>query len=386
EYNGQRYRPASGMQPALGGLFRGARTDAWGLPQLAGGGYTLGMAKTVSADAFLEKPSQPGPVCVVFGDDAFLRREVMFALRDLVLGEEDAELSFTRFDGPAAKLSDVLGELEMVAMFGSGQRLVMVEQADTFLTAHRADLESYTDAPCPTGVLMLELKSFPSNTRLYKLVVAKGMAIDANTPKAAELVQWVVKRASRRHASEITSSTAGLLVELVGPELGLLDQELAKLALGTGASKQITPELVKQHVGSWRVKTAWELIDAALDGKVAEALRQLDLLLGAGEQPVGILAQISYAPRQLAAATRLILQSEAAGRRISIGQALEQAGVRSFGLRKAEQQLRRLGRQRGQQIYRWLLSTDMDLKGASSAPPRLILEKLIVRLAAAPPA
>jgi DNA polymerase-3 subunit delta len=83
----------------------------------------------------------------------------------------------------------------------------------------------------------------------------------------------------------------------------------------------------------------------------------------------------------LAAATRLILQAEASGRRIAIGPALQQAGVKSFVVQKAERQLRRLGRQRGAQLYRWLLETDLELKGESQMAPRLILERLIVRLA-----
>ena len=34
------------------------------------------------------------------------------------------------------------------------------------------------------------------------------------------------------------------------------------------------------------------------------------------------------------------------------------------------------------QLYRWLLQADLDLKGETHMPPRLILERLIVRLAA----
>ena len=138
-----------------------------------------------------------------------------------------------------------------------------------------------------------------------------------------------------------------MLVELIGPELGLLDQELAKLALMAGDEKKIAPELVGRAVGGWRAKTTWEMLDAALDGNVRDAMLQLDRLLAAGEQPVGLLGQISASLRRFAAATRLVLQAEAARRRPNLREALEQAGVRSFVLQKAERQLRQLGRQRG---------------------------------------
>ena len=124
------------------------------------------------------------------------------------------------------------------------------------------------------------------------------------------------------------------------------------------------------------------MLDAALGGNARVALVELDRLLASGESPIGVLGQISASLRRFAAATRLILQAEAAGRRIALRAALEQAGIRSFVLQKAERQLRQLGRQRGEKLYDWLLQADLDLKGASALPPRLILERLMIRLAA----
>ena len=66
---------------------------------------------------------------------------------------------------------------------------------------------------------------------------------------------------------------------------------------------------------------------------------QLDRLLAAGESPIGLLGQISASLRRLAAATRLVLQTEAAGRRVALRRTLEQAGIRSFRLKEAERQL-----------------------------------------------
>ena len=114
-------------------------------------------------------------------------------------------------------------------------------------------------------------------------------------------------------------------------------------------------------------------------------MRQLDRLLLGGENPIGLLAKISASLRRFAAATRLILQAEAAGRRIVLRSALEQAGLRAFVLQKAERQLRTLGRRRGGRLYRWLLEADLDLKGYSQIPPRNILERLIVRLSSPQP-
>lgn len=339
--------------------------------------------KPVAALDYLANPDKypPRPVCAAFGDETFLRRQAILCLRSAVLGGDDGDFSLTSFEGSDTLFRDVHEVLSTVAMFGGGKRLAVVEDADSFVTRYREELEKYVARPSRSGVLVLDVDSLPGNTRLFKLIAAEGLLIDCKAPAPARLGKWLAAWAKDHHRADLAPSAADELVELIGPELGLLDQELAKLALMAGADRKITPELVKRSVGSWRAKTAWDMLDAALDGKIPEAMLQLDRLLASGEQPIGVLGQIATSLRRFAAATRLVIQAEAAGRRPNVRSALEQAGVRSFVLGKVEPQLRKLGRHRGVQIYRWLLQADLDLKGESTMPPRLVLERLILRLA-----
>jgi DNA polymerase-3 subunit delta len=340
------------------------------------------MAKLHAID-FLAQPDKypPKPVCVAFGDELFLRRQVLLGLRHAVLSGDEGDFSLTTFEGRTAEFRVVVEELTTMAMFG-GQRLVVVDEADEFVTRFRELLEDYVARPGRSGILLLDLKSWPATTRLYKAVDAKGLAVDCSSPPVAKLARWLSEWAKQTHKVQLSSNAADMLIELVGPELGLLDQELAKLALMTADDKKVTPEMIQKQVGGWRAKTTWEMLDLVLDGNVPEAMRQIDRLLANNEAPLGLLAQISASLRRLAAATRLILQSEAAGRRIAVGPALEQVGVHRYFLKKSEAQLKRLTRRRGAQLYGWLLEADLDLKGDSQMPPRLILERLIVRLAA----
>ena len=340
-------------------------------------------AKALRAFDYLAKPEKHGPraVCVLFGDESFLRRQVLLGIRRAVLGGDEGDFSLTTFEGRGADLADVLEELATLAMFGPGQRLVVVDAADEFVSRYRGQLEDYVARPTGSGVLVLDVRSFPANTRLYKSVAAEGLAVDCNCPTPARVTRWLGTWSEQTHHVKLPQAAAETLVEMVGPELGLLDQELAKLALLTDPQGKITPEMVGRLVGGWRARTTWDMLDAALGGDLQGAMVQLDRLMASGQSPVGLLGQISASLRRLAAATRLVCQAEAAGRRIRLRAALEQAGIRSFVLQKAEQQLRHLGRRRGNQLYRWLLQADLDLKGASALAPRLILERLIIRLA-----
>ncbi|MCG8583426.1 MAG: DNA polymerase III subunit delta [Pirellulales bacterium] len=330
------------------------------------------------------------PVCVVYGDEPFLIRHAAIALERSILGDSsgDADMASIEFDGKTAELREVLDELATPSLFGGGPRLVKVEQADDFVTRNRAKLEDYVDKPISTGVLLLEVTKWPSNTRLYKAIDKTGLQIECKSPTEGRLSKWLVDWGKRQYGVTVDSAAAEVLLELSEPEMGLLDQELSKVASAAGDGGTVTPELVEELVGSWRTKSAWDMLDAAAAGNAPDALLQLDRLLTAGENPIAVLAQIAASLRRFAAATQLIEKSEVTGRRIALRQALESAGFKPFVIRKAEPQLRQIGRHRGAKLYGWLLEADLALKGASSSPERsrLVLEKLIVRLsrAAAP--
>ncbi len=345
------------------------------------------MAKPIAAtDYLLDSSRYPArQVCVVYGDELFLRRRSLALLRQQVVGEGEASFSFAAFDGQRTQWAAVLAELETAPMFG-GTRLVLVEDADQFVAHYRAELEQYVARPLRSSVLVLELQTFSAATRLYKAVAESGLLIHCKVENEAQLRQWLIDWAKKAHRLSLTPAAAATLLELVEPELGLLDQELAKLALMAGTAKNISPELIAHSVAGGRTKNAFEMIDLALDGNLREALVQLDRLLALGEQPIGILAQISYVLRKYAVATRIYLQAEAAGRRPDMGWVIDQAGLVNFrekdARQKAERRLRRLGRQRGLKLYQWLLQADLDLKGASALQPRWILERLLVQIGA----
>jgi len=352
----------------------------------------MAKAQVLHATEYLKQPAKfpPKPVCVLFGGDAFLKSQAFRRLRSELLGDADgktndtadAEYALTRFDGNQAPFPVVLRELAMMTMFGDGQRVVVVEDADAFVTRFRSELEDYTANPSRTSTLILLVGTFPSNTRLYKTVETSGRLVDCSPLGERDIPKWLVGWTLTAHQLNCDMATAKLLIDLIGTELGLLDQELSKLALVVEKGGKLSAAIVQDNVGSWRTRTTWEMLDLALAGNVPEAIRQLDMLMQAGENPVGILAQVAYSLRRLAAATQLILDAEQQGKRIPLAAALEQAGIKRFVLQKSEMQLKRLGRHRGAKLLDWLLKVDLDLKGDSRISPRIIIEQLILKIAA----
>ncbi len=354
--------------------------------------YIVTMAKPVDALDYLAHPDKyPSQgVCALFGDESFLKRHVLVALKGQVLAGEDADFSVTVFSGRECTMRDVVDALSTRALFGGGRHLVVIEEADEFVSGNRPALEEYAARPRSASVLVLDAKLWPSTTRLYKALAESGLQIECKFPPPARLLKWLVGWTHERHQSRLDPAAAELLAERVEADMGLFDQELAKLASLAGPGGTITTDMVHNAVGGWRAKTAWDMLDAALAGDTRTAMVQLNRLLLAGEVPIALLAQIGASLRRFAAAARVVEQAEKIGRPTTLRRALEQAGVKPFLLGKVEGQLRMLGRARASRLYRWLLEADLALKGSSSSPARsrIVLEQLIVRLSASatPPA
>jgi DNA polymerase-3 subunit delta len=216
-------------------------------------------------------------------------------------------------------------------------------------------------------VLVLEVKTWPSNTRLAKAVATHGLTIECKSPPERQLKTWLTRRAKATHNATLDAAAADALLELVPPELGILVQEMDKLALVAGEKRVIDVSLVRENVGGWRVRAAWDMIDAAADGRASDALAQLDRIISAGEKPHGLLPQMASTLRRFATAMELIESAEARRQRLPLRNALSQAGVLPFKLNDAERQLRQIGRGRARQLTRWLLAADLAMKGHNSA-------------------
>lgn len=333
-------------------------------------------------------PLSPAPLCVLVGSDGFLKHEARRALAARLAGPAAAE-SVDVLDG-SAELRDVLDALGARSLFGGGgPRVVVVEDADALVKNFRAELEDYVGRPYADAALVLEVTSWPGNTRLAKAAAASGLTIACQTPdRGAELTafnrqlkKWLIAVAQREHQCELAPPAVDLLLDLLPSEPGILYQEVARLALLGGGA--IGLELVRQHVGGWRTRQTWDMIDAAADGRAAEALAQLDRLLAAGEEPHALLPQMASTLRRFGQAVRLFERAERRKQPMTLRAALQEAGVLPFKLGDAERQLRQIGRPRARELSRWLLAADLSLKGHNSgkAAARRVIETLILRLA-----
>lgn len=216
------------------------------------------------------------PVVALVGKDGFLRQEVL----DAILAELGDDVQRSDVEGESADAREVFDELRSIAMFG-GSRLVVVRQGEEFITKNRDSLERFLEGLTAGGTgglggnhLVLHCTSLPANQRVYKLIAKAGAVAPCEPPAERALPGWIRDRAKGRHGLQLTPDAANLLADLAGSDAGLIDNELAKLALveRKGPGGPVGPEEIAASVAFRREQQMWTLADALSTGTPAEAL------------------------------------------------------------------------------------------------------------------
>jgi len=328
------------------------------------------------------------PVVAVIGNDPTLRSWVIFRLM--------RDTDVTTLDGESVRWIDLNSELSTASLFSAGERqTVVVRSGDKLVKDCRNELEQYFAKPSDASRLILEVETLPSNTRLYKaaqkeqlLVVCAAPMITmgrSSKPDVPKIRKFLVDHIAPQYQTKLSDGAANALIEMLGENVGMLDSEIAKLAVHIAVGGTITEALVRDVVAGWIGKTMWEINDAAAGGNAAEALRHLDKLITGGQATLALLPQLAWALRRLGMATAVVDQEEAMGRRPSPQDGLRGSGFKGGpnDLKKAEQQMKQLGRDRARNLLAWLLDADLKLKGSHSTSPRdrWVIEELICKLA-----
>jgi len=299
---------------------------------------------------------------VLYGDDTYLRDTHRKRIISDLAGDADPRLCLSRFDSDA-ELTDVLDELRTPSLMAR-VRIVVVRDADAFVTTHRKALERYLDAPVAHASLILLVSNWRRGTRLDKRIRAIGEVIDCSG--GGDPVEWVSRCAAERD-KQIDREAARLLAEWVGEDRGALETEVEKLSLYAAQRQRITAEDVAELATDVAGAGAFGLINAITAGDVAEALSQLSRSLQRRGEEFRLLGGLLWHLRRSLA----VKQQLEAGRRPDLRMG-PQARQALLGY------VRRRTRTRLQADFRKLLRADLAMK--TGTPPETALQPLLVEL------
>jgi len=264
--------------------------------------------------ALKAKKTKPGAksICVIAGKDEFLVANQCEAVVDELLTDEERPMCLYQPKADEVAVADVLDELRTLP-FLADRRVVVIRDADKFVSANREILEKYFDQPSPTGVLILAVASWPGNTRLARKLPKVGQLIKVTDIARRSLPGYVAGYCRDKHGRTFSPGAAQLLVELAGDEPGRLCSEADKLAMYVGDKKNITVKDVEALIGHNRMFNAFAVIDAVTDGNIAAALERLRNMFASDKQAeYKVVGAFAYHFRRMFKAKAML--DEGAGR------------------------------------------------------------------------
>ncbi len=213
-------------------------------------------------------------VYVICGKDKFLVGGECEALLDRLLPLDQRAMALYQPRAQDADIAEVLDELRTVP-FLAKKRVVLIKDADPFVSENRQYLEKYFDHPSPCGVLVLTVGTWPKNTKLAKKLAGVGRLVDVAEIKGWKLPKFAADCAESKHGKAFAGRAAELLVELVGDDAGRVSSEVEKLAMYVGDRKSITADDIEKLIGHNRMFNAFAVIDAITAGDMGGAIERL---------------------------------------------------------------------------------------------------------------
>lgn len=311
------------------------------------------------------------------GKEIFLRLQYTAMLRE-ALEKVHGEVETFQFEGETAELAAVLDECRSFGLMAT-HKLVIVDDADKFVRAEtRPMLERYAASPSEQATLVLRAGRW-NRGKLDDAIAKVGLVGKCDGVGTDTAIRWAQGRATRAYGSSIDPRCAALLVERLGPDLGRIDAELAKLATAAGMTggkgNPITAGLINELVGMTReVESPWVIQEPLLSGDAGYALSELRVVLG--NSPRAAHIPVSFACLDLA--RLLVGVSEGMAQGINANTLARDIKLWGPSRDPIMRLARRLGPARARALFDECVTADMRLKTSTGTPERT-LEMLALR-------
>ncbi|MBD3689107.1 DNA polymerase III subunit delta [Nanchangia anserum] len=304
------------------------------------------------------------PIVLIRSSEDLLADRAVAALRAQAR-EEDPAVEITRIDAA----SYAAGQLSVYAspsLFGE-RRLIEIAQLESMNDHLLADLLDYIPDPVPDVWVVLRHNGGQRGKRVLDALsaarVAQVACPEVKWPRdKIALLMADAKRARRRLAPEAASA----LVDALGSDVSSMAAALNQLLADTEGTIGI--EDVRRYHGGRVEATGFEVADAAVTGRAAEALTLTRHAVQTGAAPQLIIAALAIRLRTLAKVAGAAPASDARA-----------LGMSPTQLRKAREQVRGWSEEGLARAITAVAAGDEDTKGASR-DPAFALERTVRRV------
>ena len=226
---------------------------------------------------------------LLYGTETFLIEQ---ELKKIISKHKIDEISITKYDLSIDSLKLILDDSMTVSLFDDN-KLIIVNNANIFNRGKTDDsidlLVQYLSNSNPSTIIVFinPNATIDSTKKITKLIKEKGIIKELNTTNPMEIIKNICD------GYKIDRESINLLIDRVGNNVSIIEQELNKLMLYKIDDKVITKEDVI-NLTSVNIDTdIFKFIDFIIQKEKDMAMRIYTEMIKQGEEPIKIIALLA---------------------------------------------------------------------------------------------
>lgn len=244
-----------------------------------------------SLEAFPGLGDTLGGVFYLHGEDLFRKEAAVRALVDAHLDPATKDFNYDPLRGTEVDvetLASILGTPPMMAEW----RVVVLREVEGLAPSKHArdELVKVAESP-PPGLALVMSCTVPSGSKakFYRELAKHARSVEFRAISEADVPGWLMAHAESEHGMDMDPDAARALGSAIGTDLGILSQELEKLANFVGDRRSISLKDIEATGTRLPSQDRWRWFDLVGERRFEEARRTLDVLFDQGESGVGLV-------------------------------------------------------------------------------------------------
>ena len=211
------------------------------------------------------------PVYFLMGEETYYIDMINDLLEDNVLNEEEKSFNQTILYGKDTNTDEIISVCKRFPMMSKFQLVIIKEAQD--LSSKIDGLLNYMLNPMLSTILVInyKYKSLDKRKKIYKAIQKFGLILNSKKPYENQVSSWITNKL-KEYNYTIDIKANQMLVEYLGSDLKMINNQINKLKLLNPENNNIDPKLIEKHIGISKDFNIFELRNAIGLGNLSKAL------------------------------------------------------------------------------------------------------------------
>ena len=211
------------------------------------------------------------PVYFLMGEETYYIDLINDLLEKKVLNEEEKSFNQTILYGKDTSVEEIISVCKRFPMMSKFQLIIVKEAQD--LSSKIDGLVNYLLNPMHSTILIInyKYKTLDKRKKIYKAIQKFGLILNSKKPYENQVSTWISNKLKEDNYT-IDIKANQMLVEFLGSDLKMINNQLNKLKLLKPESNNIDPKLIEKNIGISKDFNIFELRNAIGSGNLSKAL------------------------------------------------------------------------------------------------------------------